>query len=76
MTNVCTLCMYKEMFFKNTPLERIDLEDIFLDISMTESRKTPIPGAASTRFSICRNYGRTNAQHIVIQVSLDTANYI
>lgn len=54
------------MFYKNTPLERTDLDDLFLDMSMTESRKTPVPGAASTRFSMCRNYRRTNAQQIVI----------
>lgn len=40
----------------NSPLQRTVLEDFFLGGSMTDSRRTPVPGAASRRFSICRNY--------------------
>lgn len=57
-------------FYKDAPLARTALEDFFLDISITESRKTPVPGAASRRFSMCRNYRGTNAQQSI--VSLDT----
>lgn len=63
-------------FNEDAPLEWTALEDFFLDISMTKSRKTPVPGAASWWFSMCRNYRGTNAPKAIIWGSLDTLNHI
>lgn len=63
-------------FTEDAPLEWTALEDFFLDVSMTKSRNTPVPGAASWRFSMCRNYRGTNAPQSIIWGSLDTLNHI
>lgn len=53
---ISATCAFK--FCTNSPLQGTALEDFFWGGSMTESRRTPIPGAASRWFSICRNYSK------------------
>lgn len=53
---------FSSTFCNNPPLWRTVREGFFLGGSITDSSRTPVPGVASRRFSMCRNYrGRTRS---------------
>lgn len=65
-------------FQDKSPLQYTVLEDFFLVESIRESRKTPVPGPTSRRFSMCRNWSKQNIVSLLglCKNTMDSSKYI